>query len=68
MAGVMMPDFSSFYCLLIVVPERTECYETMHILKYFDFPINVEEDNVLRPLVRQEMGFQKDDKVSYIEN
>jgi len=61
LSGVMAPEFSSFYALLIVVPESTESYETMHILKYFDFPINVEEDNVVRPLVKREMGFKKDD-------
>lgn len=61
LSGVMAPEFSSFYALLIVVPESTESYETMHILKYFDFPINVEEDNVVRQLVKREMGFKKDD-------
>ena len=58
---VTMPNFGSFYCLLIVVPESTECYETMHILRYFDFPVNVEEDNILRQLTKKEMGFRKDD-------
>jgi hypothetical protein len=48
MDNITMPKFDSFYCLLVVVPETTECYETMHILKYFDFPVNVEEDNLLR--------------------
>ncbi|TNV77646.1 hypothetical protein FGO68_gene3438 [Halteria grandinella] len=62
MVGVQQPNFSSFYCLLVVVPESTECYETLHVLKYFDFPVNVEEDNVLRPLVKKDMGFQKDDQ------
>jgi len=45
---ITMPNFGSFYCLLVVVPENTESYETMHILKYFNFPVNVEEDNILR--------------------
>ena len=58
-----MPEFSSFYALLIVVPESTESYETMHVLKYYDFPVNVEEDNTLRPLVKNEMGFRKEDQV-----
>ncbi len=60
---VTMPKFASFYCLLVVVPETTECYETMHILKYFDFPINVEEDNIVRQQVKLEMGFRKEDQV-----
>jgi hypothetical protein len=61
MATVMMPEFSSFYALLIVVPESVESYETMHVLKYFDFPVNVEEDNVVRQVVKHEMGFRKED-------
>ena len=61
MSAAMQPEFSSFYCLLVVVPESTECYETMHVLKYFDFPINVEEDNILRQVVKKEMGFRKED-------
>ena len=48
MDTITMPNFGSFYCLLVVVPETTECYETMHILKYFNFPMHVEEDNVIR--------------------
>ena len=54
---MVVADFSSFYCLLVVVPEFTECYETLHILKYFDFPINIDEDNIFRPLIKKEMGF-----------
>lgn len=49
-------DFDSFFNLLVVVPEETDCYETLAIINYFGFPINVEEDNVRR-LVRKEMGF-----------
>ena len=63
MDSITMPNFGSFYCLLIVAPEYSECYETMHILKYFDFPINVEEDNILRQQVKLEMGFRKEDLV-----
>lgn len=63
---ITMPKFGSFYCLLIVVPESTECYETMHILKYFDFPVHVEEDNIIRQQVKMEMGFRKDDQVSIL--
>ena len=58
---ITMPNFGSFYCLLIVVPENTESYETMHILKYFEFPVNVEEDNIIRQLTKKEMGFRKED-------
>ena len=61
--SLIATDFSSFYCLLIVVPEMTECYETLNILKYFDFPIKVDEDNILRQGVKKEMGFRTDDQV-----
>lgn len=57
MSSVMQPDFNSFYCLLVVVPESIECFETVHVLRYFEFPVNVEEDNILRPQVKREMGF-----------
>ena len=56
-AQMVVPEFSSFYALMIVIPESTECFESMHVLKYFNFPINVEEDNILRQQVKKEMGF-----------
>ncbi|CDW79426.1 UNKNOWN [Stylonychia lemnae] len=59
---MVVAEFSSFYCLLIVVPESIECYETAHILRYYDFPINIEEDNILKQEVKKEMGFRKDDQ------
>jgi len=65
MDSITMPNFGSFYCLLVVVPEQTECYETMHILKYFEFPVNVEEDNITRQQVKGEMGFRKEDQVRF---
>lgn len=61
---MVVADFSSFYCLLIVIPEQTESYETLHILKYFDFPIHIDEDNILKQVVKKEMGFRKDDEVT----
>lgn len=61
---MIVADFSSFYCLLVVVPENTECYETLHILKYFDFPVNIDEDNIFKQEIKKEMGFRKEDEVS----
>jgi len=49
----------------MVVPESTECYETMHILNYFGFPFNIEEDNILKQIVKKEMGFRPEDEVLY---
>lgn len=47
----------SFYNLLIVTPENVDCYETMNILCYYDFPFSVEEDNTFRQGIKTEMGF-----------
>ena len=63
MEQMVQAEFSSFYVLLIVVPENTECYETVNILKYFEFPFHIEEDNIIKPVVKKEMGFKKDDQV-----
>jgi hypothetical protein len=41
-------DFSSYYILMLVLPEETECFETVHILNYFGFQYNLEEDNILK--------------------
>lgn len=60
---MIVAEFSSFYSLLIVIPEQTDSYETLHILRYFDFPVNVEEDNILKPIVKKEMGFRPEDQV-----
>ena len=64
--SLVATDFSSFYCLLVVVPEMTECYETLNVLRYFDFPIKVDEDNILRQGVKKEMGFRPEDQVSIL--
>lgn len=63
--SMMVADFSSFYILLIVVPEETESYETMNVLKYFNFPFNIEEDNILKKVVKKEMGFKAEDAVMF---
>ncbi len=60
---MVVANFSSFYSMLIVVPEQTESYETVHVLRYYDFPVNVEEDNIVKPLVKKEMGFRVEDEV-----
>ena len=54
---MMTANFDSFYILLIVVPEDLASYETMNILKFHQFPFNIEEDNVLKQVVKLEMGF-----------
>lgn len=65
-ADIMTADFSSFYILLVVVPEETDCYETSLVLNYFGFPTHIEEDNILKPRIRQEMGFKNDDQVTIL--
>ena len=62
-SNILQADFSSFYVLLVVVPEETDSYETVNILNYFGFPFNSEEDNILKPAVKKEMGFRKEDEV-----
>lgn len=61
---MMTANFDSFYVLLIVVPEELSSYETMNILKYNQFPFNIEEDNILKQVVKKEMGFRQEDEVS----
>ena len=58
--GMLTANFSSFYNLVIVVPEEPDCYEVVHVLNYFGFPFAVEEDNFFKSS-RKEMGFTPDD-------
>ena len=54
-------SYDDFYSLLIVVPEEVESHECVNILNYFGFPINIDEDNVCRMIIKKEMGFAKED-------
>mmetsp|Transcript_24205 Transcript_24205/g.37267 ORF Transcript_24205/g.37267 Transcript_24205/m.37267 type:complete len:203 (-) Transcript_24205:226-834(-) len=54
-------NHDDYYILLVVAPELVDSYECVNILNYFGFPINVEEDNILRQTVKKEMGFTKED-------
>lgn len=54
-------SYDSYYCLFIAVPEEIESYETLNILNYFGFPMSVEEDNIVRPLLKKDFGFDKQD-------
>jgi hypothetical protein len=54
---MVMPEFSSFFILLIVVPESIKSYEATHVLNYFSFPFKLEEDNIMWPQIKKEMGF-----------
>ena len=38
-----------------------ESHECVNILNYFGYPCSVEEDNLCRPIIRKEMGFDKED-------
>jgi len=46
----------------VVVPEQVSSFECVNILNYYGFPVNVEEDNILRGLSKHEMGFGKEDQ------
>ena len=58
-------EFGSFYNMLIVSPEGLESYETVAVLNYFNFPMNVEEDG-LKGHIRKEMGFKNDDPYPFL--
>ena len=49
-------DFDSFFNLLIVTQEEPDSFETINILNYFNFPFEVEEDNIFGHS-RKDMGF-----------
>ena len=53
--------YDSYYCLFIAIPEEVESFETLNILNYFGFPMSVEEDNVIRQLLKYDFGFDKSD-------
>jgi hypothetical protein len=54
-------QFDDFYSGLIVVPESVDSFECVNVLNYHGFMFQVEEDNVLRGLIRKEMGFSQQD-------
>jgi hypothetical protein len=56
----VMFNASSFYNMLIVVPENIDCFEVVNILNYYGFPINLEEDNLMTNEAKKEMGFSKE--------
>lgn len=43
-----------------MAPEEVDSYECVNVLNYFGFPFDVEEDNVVKQIVKLEMGFEKD--------
>jgi len=57
--GSITADFNSYYNLLIVVPEKLECYETVATLNFFGFPFDIEEENMFGHS-KKDMGFAKD--------
>jgi len=57
--GSITADFNSYYNLLIVVPEKLECYETVSVLNFFGFPFELEEENMFGHS-KKDMGFAKD--------
>lgn len=52
---------SSYYSLLIVVPEEVDSYEAVNVLNFFGFPFNLEEDNIINNVIKKEMAFAKED-------
>ena len=54
-------NYDSSYSLLIVVPEEVASHECVNILSYYGFPVNIEEDNLARQIIKTEMEFDKED-------
>ena len=59
-AGAVSADFSSFFNLLVVVPEEPDCYEVVHVLNYYGFPFKTEEEDFFSHS-RKDFGFTADD-------
>ena len=64
-AGTVTADFSSFFNLLVVVPEEPDCYEVVHVLNYYGFPFKTEEENFFRHS-RKDFGFTADDDYPFL--
>ena len=58
-------DFSSYYNLIIVNHEQAASYETLNILNYFGFPINVEEEDFWQGS-RKDFQFSKHDEYPFL--
>ena len=58
-------DFSSFYNLLVVRHKEVDSYETLNILNYFGFPINVEEEDFWGGS-RKDFDFSKHDSYPFL--
>lgn len=54
-------NYGDYFSLLIVVPEDVKSCETVHVLNYFGFPFQLEEDNVVKGIIKREMGFHNED-------
>ena len=50
-------SYDSYYCLFITIPEHVESFETANVLNYYGFPMNIEEDNIIRGLLKYDFGF-----------
>lgn len=44
-----------------MAPEDVDSYECVHVLNFFGFPFSLEEDNVVRPLIKDEFGFDREE-------
>ena len=58
-------NLSSFYNLLIVSHKSVDSYETLNVLNYCGFPINVEEDNFWET-TKKDFGFSKHDEYPFL--
>ena len=63
--GGITADFSTFFNLLIVIPEEPDCYEVVNVLNYYGFPFKTEEENFWKHS-RKDFGFTKDDQYPFL--
>jgi hypothetical protein len=52
--------------MLVVSPQDPDSMETLAILNYFNFPVDVQEDGI-RGNWRKDMGFKDEDPYPYLE-
>jgi hypothetical protein len=69
-SGVIRPEFKADFeqqcTTLVVVPEEVESYLCVNYLNYFGFPFKLEEDNIFKQEIKNEMGFAKNDRYPFL--
>ena len=64
--GSVKAEFDSFFTMLVVSPHDPDSMETLAVLNYFNFPVDVQEDG-MRGEWRQALSFKAEDPYPYLE-